>query len=334
MQDPSRAAGEPESTPGVLVFEARRLDEARAAVGRTFYPHRLDQLSTDSDLTMSLRTVRLGQLTVGRLSYGAEVSLDFGELESAYHVSIPLSGRIETESGGETNVFTPECACIYLPHHATRITRWSADGVQYGVKFGRDFLEAELRAVLGRPARTPLTFDPVLDLSSKEGAGWLALVKTLAADLDDDSSLLYNHLISSQLVHAVTTGLLLAANHDYRELLLSPAPAARPRTVKRAIDAIHAHPEESWTVSELAQFVGVSVRTLQDGFRRYVGVSPVTYLRDVRLERVHEDLIQADPRHDTVADVAYRWGFWHLGRFAAEYRRRYGQPPSKTLATS
>ncbi|ELB89312.1 AraC family transcriptional regulator, partial [Rhodococcus wratislaviensis IFP 2016] len=185
-----------------------------------------------------------------------------------------------------------------------------------------------------RPARTPVTFDPVLDLSSREGASWLALVRTLTADLDEDHSLLYNPLMSGQLVNALITGLLLAAKHEHRDLLVSPAPAARPRTIKLALDAMHAYPEEAWTVRGLAELVGVSVRTLQDGFARYVGISPVTYLRDLRLERAHQDLIQADARHDAVADVAYRWGFRHLGRFAADYRRRYGQSPSQTLATT
>ncbi|MGW6378083.1 AraC family transcriptional regulator [Rhodococcus sp. NPDC055112] len=334
MHDKSPAAGAPEPTRRVSAFQARTLDEARAAVGGTYYPHRLAQLTTDSDLDMSLRTVQLGPVSVGRLSYGADVRIDLGELESAYHVSIPMSGGIESEAGGESDVVTPGRASIYLPHRSTRITRWSADCVVYGIKFDRAYLESELRALLGRPVGKPVNFDPVLDLSSKAGASWLALVRTLAAELDDDSSLLYNELVSSRLVDAVTTGLLLAANHDSSDILDSPAQAARPRTIGRAIDAIHAHPEDSWTVSRLATLVGVSVRTLQDGFQRYVGVAPLAYLRDVRLERAHEDLIRSNPAVVAVTDVAYRWGFRHLGRFALDYRKRYGQPPSQTLTTT
>uniref|UniRef100_UPI0034DAE5F1 helix-turn-helix transcriptional regulator n=1 Tax=Paractinoplanes polyasparticus TaxID=2856853 RepID=UPI0034DAE5F1 len=76
---------------------------------------------------------------------------------------------------------------------------------------------------------------------------------------------------------------------------------------------------------------GVSERALQAGFQRYVGISPTTYLRQVRLDRVHEELRQADPDRTTVADVAQRWGFRHLGRFAGCYRARYGVSPSQTL---
>jgi AraC-like DNA-binding protein len=54
------------------------------------------------------------------------------------------------------------------------------------------------------------------------------------------------------------------------------------------------------------------------------------FLRDVRLERVHQEL--ADAGADiTVTAVALRWGFGHLGRFAVAYRRKYGRSPSDTL---
>ncbi|MGW4332164.1 AraC family transcriptional regulator [Rhodococcus koreensis] len=337
MQESPSAAGEAAGAPEereVRAFEATDPDHAQAALGGTYFPHRLNQLSRGGHMDMSLHLVELGPLTVGRLSYGVEVSLDLGELGNAYNVAIPLAGRHETESAGQSRIFAPGQACIYLPHRPTRISHWSADGVQYGIKFDRDYLEAELQGILGRPTRGPVTFDPMLDLSNPQVSSWLALVKTLVADLDKDHSMLYSPLVSRPLVEALTSGLLLASNHDYRELLETRGPGARPRTVKAALDAMHAHPEESWTVRALADLVGVSVRTLQDGFARYIGSSPMTYLRGIRLERAHEDLIAADPRYDSVSDIAYRWGFRHLGRFSVEYRKRYGQPPSSTLTKS
>ncbi len=110
-----------------------------------------------------------------------------------------------------------------------------------------------------------------------------------------------------------------------------PAPGeARPRIVKRVIDAIHDDPAHDWTVLEMAERAGLGVRRLQDGFRRYVGRSPTKYLADVRLRRVREDLTQAGP-DDTVRSIALRWGFAHTGRFAATYRDRFGTVPSDAL---
>jgi transcriptional regulator GlxA family with amidase domain len=84
-------------------------------------------------------------------------------------------------------------------------------------------------------------------------------------------------------------------------------------------------------VAELAEIAGMSVRSLQEGFRRHVGCAPMAYLQQVRLLRAHDALRRADPTRITVAAVAHRWGFAHLGRFAAAYRTRFGQTPSETL---
>jgi len=82
----------------------------------------------------------------------------------------------------------------------------------------------------------------------------------------------------------------------------------------------------------LAGLAGVSVRGLQQGFRDYLGITPLEYLREVRLARARDDLLAADPEADvSVTEVAYRWGFGHLARFAGYYRHRYGELPSETL---
>jgi transcriptional regulator GlxA family with amidase domain len=101
--------------------------------------------------------------------------------------------------------------------------------------------------------------------------------------------------------------------------------------VREAIELLRSRPEQPWTTAALARSVSVSVRSLQDGFARSIGVSPTRYLRDVRLDRVHEDLRTADPHTATVSQVAGRWGFLYLSRFAAAYRQRFGQSPSETL---
>ena len=95
--------------------------------------------------------------------------------------------------------------------------------------------------------------------------------------------------------------------------------------------AIEEDPSRPWSPADLAEIAGVSVRRLQQGFREYVGQTPFHYLHDVRLERAHADLVNSGPS-TTVTDIALRWGIMHMGRFAADYRRKYGRAPSHTLA--
>jgi AraC-like DNA-binding protein len=73
------------------------------------------------------------------------------------------------------------------------------------------------------------------------------------------------------------------------------------------------------------------VRTLQAGFQRHLGMSPMAYVRVVRLRRAHRDLRSADPSHHTVAAIAHGWGFTHLSRFAAAHKTTYGQTPLQVL---
>lgn len=56
------------------------------------------------------------------------------------------------------------------------------------------------------------------------------------------------------------------------------------------------------------------------------------YLKEVRMRRVNEELKRLRPAETTVTTVAYHWGFTHLGHFTTDYKRRFGESPSQTLA--
>jgi len=65
-------------------------------------------------------------------------------------------------------------------------------------------------------------------------------------------------------------------------------------------------------------------------FQEEIGVSPKSYIRASSLSGARRELLAADP-DALVVDIANRWGFWHLGQFAADYRRHFGELPSETL---
>jgi transcriptional regulator GlxA family with amidase domain len=86
-------------------------------------------------------------------------------------------------------------------------------------------------------------------------------------------------------------------------------------------------------VSDVAASCRIGVRALDRGFKKHLGVSPLQYMLDLRLQGVHDDLI-AQRHGKTVTDVAIYWGFSNLGVFAARYRERFGELPSETLRQS
>lgn len=113
-------------------------------------------------------------------------------------------------------------------------------------------------------------------------------------------------------------------------------PEAGARTVpvggvRRAVAFVDANAHRHVSADDIADAAGLSVRAVQEGFQRTIGETPMTYLRNVRLDRVRADLVGADPDRASVTGIAERWGFGHLGRFAAAYRQRFGERPRDTL---
>jgi AraC-like DNA-binding protein len=110
----------------------------------------------------------------------------------------------------------------------------------------------------------------------------------------------------------------------------SPEAATRSRALRLALDYIEAHADEPPTMEAVCGAASVSARTLEYAFRNRFGVTPKQYLQATRLHRVRRDLgrVGAD---DSISEIAARWGFWHMGQFAADYRRQFGELPSETL---
>jgi transcriptional regulator GlxA family with amidase domain len=113
-------------------------------------------------------------------------------------------------------------------------------------------------------------------------------------------------------------------------------PMRRPeryRAIVAEFDAIAAaETGEPLSVGAFCTGMGVSQRTLLRAFRAVHGVSPSRYLQSVRLLQAREMLLSMNVETGTVTQVAMRLGFLELGRFAALYRRTFGETPSATLA--
>lgn len=107
--------------------------------------------------------------------------------------------------------------------------------------------------------------------------------------------------------------------------------AHRHARIRAAVEYVHAHAHEPLTVSDIARAADLSVRGLQEAFQRALDRSPMQYLREVRLRRSHDDLRRSEPGQTSVAEVAARWGFTHMGRFSGEYLQRFGEYPKQTL---
>lgn len=101
--------------------------------------------------------------------------------------------------------------------------------------------------------------------------------------------------------------------------------------IARAAHALIDGADDPLTVMDLCRELSVSRATLQRSFEQCYGVSPLAYLRMHRLNAARRALIAASESDETVTSIAMRWGFFHLARFAKDYRDQFGELPSVTL---
>ena len=112
------------------------------------------------------------------------------------------------------------------------------------------------------------------------------------------------------------------------------ATAARRVAVRLARDYIHARLFEPLPLSELCRHAGLKVRTLETGFQEVTGLTPIAYIRSLRLNTVRRALHDASMRQRSISDIALDSGFWHLSQFATDYRKMFGETPSNTRRRS
>lgn len=136
------------------------------------------------------------------------------------------------------------------------------------------------------------------------------------------------HAAARRMLVLSLTDAMLACIGTRAVAPLPASAASRRRIVTRARHYMQAHAHEVIAVPDLCQAIGTSRRALQYAFEDVMQISPVTYLRALRLNQVRLELRRPDAA--PVGDVAARWGFWHPSRFAADYRAMFGELPSAT----
>ncbi|WP_052869445.1 AraC family transcriptional regulator [Streptomyces niger] len=311
-------------------FHTADIWEARAAVGRAFCPHDLRITQRSATLDARLHGAPFDRTGLYYLDYGTEVRITPGDLESFFLVQIPLAGHAEITCGREEIISSPELASVPSPTGKLDM-RWAGGNPQLIVWFDRASLESHLGSLLGRTVRRPIVFSLGMDLTTPDSRSWLNIVDLVRREAETPGGMTNRPIVTKQLESLLMTQLLMAQPHNYTPALLGEQPRVAPPAVRRAMDVIEGHAAEPLTVAEIAEYVGVGVRALQEGFRRHLDTTPLAYLREVRLDRVRKELLASYPGATTVTDVASRWGFFHPGRFSLAYRQRFGESPSKTL---
>lgn len=304
------------------------VEQLRDHYRRTLKPVQVFPIARASKVSVEDLHFSVGEFDIwsGRCRSGMEVS--FTEPPDAFAIYLPSSGAMELASGNKSLASTSKsilaadlARCERLKLHQERS--------HIGIAFSRAAMKRELSALLDGPAVHDL--DISLEIPPGQAAhDRLAelgrfLWKNLQQDGDDALSL----RSTEYLFRTIMIALLENVPHRYSGVLERPVIAAVPRQVKRAIDYMAANLSRPLDVDDIAREAGVSVRALQVAFQQFKGMTPLEFLRLLRLQAVREEI--AFGAAGTVSEIARRWGFAHMGRFSALYRHAFGELPLESL---
>ena len=248
------------------------------------------------------------------------------------HIVLPIAGVAEATIGTRAAAATPLTALLAPASLARQIRLRCADGEYASVTLSFDaaIVSRVLSEICDGAKLSTLDLVPLLDLSTGAGASFNLLAQTITSSMLDERLFGRSPLAMSLLVEAALRLIFAHVPHRLSFRLNRDLLQVAPRHVTRAIDFMHANMHQPLNVMDIARAAGVSVRSLQTGFRQFKDTTPAAYLRRIRLDAVHAELSLLTNRLP-VGEVALKWGFTQMGRFAAQYRARFGGYPSETV---
>lgn len=328
-----RSGGVPTALQDHEVLVTRDRQVAEDAISGLLGPARITVQGSVPAFEATMNAVRFVDVAMVYLDLKAESTLTVPRSDDCFTVHMTTNGTADVTLEGERHEMTAFFTLVASPGESY-VLHLADDSPQLILRIERAAMERQLSRMLGRSLHTPITFAPFGDLTHEEAVRWHGALQILSSEVLAKGSLLQQGIGTSALEELLISTLLYIHDSNYTERLrTTPGPSGRV-AVRRSIEYIEAHLAEPIELADLARHAGRSSRSIQAGFREDLDTTPISYIRDLRLDRVRETLMQVLPDDRlTVTEIAQRWGFSHLGSFAVLYRKRFGESPSTTLRT-
>ena len=311
-------------------FHTRSTDEARAFLGTKDYEVDFPHRDVREHLDLRVNGAYLPGTYVGYYQFGTPIVARTDAGRHDYWINLPLAEPIEATKGGETIIGNHKRGFVASPSLQYAV-RTQGAGARLHVQITEERLNRQVAALLGDPPAEPVAFAAAIDLTTGYGRSIACCVMQAVNHLQQDDKFPDNNITTGLFEDLITSRLLLSHPSNYSKALSRLDTRVTPATIRRAVEFMQARLGEPLALADIATAAGIPGRTLFTHFQWAHGTSPMQFLRSLRCGKVREALLHGR-QSDSVSSICGQWGFTHLGRFAVEYRRRFGETPSQTLA--
>ncbi|MGX5802581.1 AraC family transcriptional regulator [Bradyrhizobium sp. Arg314] len=311
----------------VVNFELQEADSLADLLNQRFAPVRIEPFKSSDRFTMSGTYGVVAGIDFSRSAVKGEFKLIPQRHYDGVFFFFPTAGNTVFHQHRDSFASSPTAA-VAADGMACRSVDFLSDHAFCGVVIDRPLLTGRLSVLLDRPIVEKPIFQPSIDMGSGGASALRSLVRCITSP-EFGPQLNRASLTAERIREALVDLVLETWPNTHSDILHRPPPMIAPQHVKLALDFIHAHAELLPSGTELANLSGVSLRSLQAGFRRFVGVSIGAYQRQIRLERARADLFRNPTA--SIEIIALRWGFTNAGRFSRYFKAAYGLFPTELL---
>ncbi len=314
-----------------VLMRAASPDEAEVAGAKLLSRHRVVPTERGR-FEARINGASLGSVALYHMKYGPALTVIGPPPSGFLAVTIPLTGALSVEHRGRRFEAVAGRSAAVITSSAPMTLGWSTGLSMFCLRVDMSALRSFAQSLDPCADDDEIEFEPFIDdpAAAASVLGCAGLVQVAAEGLGRGTS--WPAALATRLREHVMTTLLLAQPNSCRAGLTSGRRSVPRSAVREALEVIDAGTRRLVTPTVVARTIGVSVRVLQVGFREVLGTTPHAYILDARLRRARSDLVLAwGGDGATVNEIARRWGFGNVGRFAAQYRRMFGENPSETL---
>ncbi|PHS02203.1 MAG: AraC family transcriptional regulator [Leeuwenhoekiella sp.] len=302
------------------VFEDTHPEVVSDFVNKKIGHHTIEIMSSPKTLSR-LNFAEFSGLGLTFLSYGNEIRVKSPELENTFHLQIIMKGYCNIKFK-DRDVSLGQGDAIMLNPHELIILDYSHDCEKFIVNVPESEFQSSVISELGHIPKSGIRFhrDPVKLFS------FPSLVKFFEAMLLEtekiDSNLFHTHNLYKEIfVKKILCTFRGNFNRDKNIQNIHPC-------IKKIVRHIDENLKDDITIEELSDVSKVSVRSIYNMFASSFSTTPRNYIKNRKLRKVREELLSG--RAKNITEIAFDYGFMHLGRLSCDYKKAFGELPSET----
>ena len=311
-----------------LMYSGTDVDQARVALSRLFTPISLEPERGQSNLAAVVNGMELPNSAVTYLEFGSdcvagpEVPLDFHTLQ------LTQSGNCTFKQGKTEVPGSSDRPALLTAGQFTRVRHSHDNGILCWI-VKDEVLRDLISTWTGNTDFPALHFRQALDPLDTGAAMFLDVFHSFTTMLNRHGGAVDYPAVVASYEQTLLTAMLFGLGHNLADFIRRPALDAGAAVVRKVEAYLEHHAADPIDMPTVARETASSLSSIYRAFQRHRGYTPMEFLGDVRMRLARTRLLNAGPE-DHVTAIALSCGFGHLGRFAGEYRRRFGESPKQT----